>query len=94
MIEIKATTTEKNGEQGVQIESQVTGTGLEIVNETLLIIKALMDALKDNDPLLHLAALETIATNKDILSGSKDSNEEKVMSDLMSKGIIKEGRLS
>lgn len=94
MIEVKAETIEKNGEQGVQINSQVTGTGLEILNETLLIIKALMDSLKDNDPILHLAALETIAANKDILQGSKDSNEEKVMSDLMSKGIIKEGRLS
>lgn len=91
MIEVKAETIEKNGEQGVQINSQVTGTGLEILNETLLIIKALMDSLKDNDPILHLAALETIAANKDILQGSKDSNEEKVMSDLMSKGIIREG---
>lgn len=97
MIEIKATTTEKNGEQGVQIESQVTGTGLEIVNETLLIIKALMDALKDNDPLLHLAALETIADNRDILCGDKAEDEERVakaMSEMMSKAIIREGELN
>lgn len=94
MIEIKAETVEKNGEQGVQINSQVTGSRLEIVNETLLIIKALMEGLKDNDPILHLAALETIAANRDILRGGKDSNEEKVMSELMSKAIVKDGRLN
>lgn len=94
MIEIKATTVEQDGEKGVQIESQVEGSGLEIVNETLLIIKALMDGLKDSDPMLHIAALETIADNKEILFGGKDGHEEKTMSEIMSKAIIKEGRLN
>lgn len=94
MIEIKATTVERDGEKGVQIESQVEGSGLEIVNETLLIIKALMDGLKDSDPVLHIAALETIADNREILLGSKNRDEEKTMSKIMSKAIIKEGSLN
>lgn len=97
MIEVKAETIEKNGEQGVQINSQVTGTGLEILNETLLIIKALMDSLKDNDPILHSAALEAIADHRDILCGDEAEDKEraaKAMSEIMSKAIIGEGELN
>ena len=92
MIEVKATTVEQDEGKGVQIEAQTEGSGLEIVNETLSIIKALMGNLKREAPLFHLMALKTIADNRDILCGDEAEGGEraaKVMSELMSKGILK-----
>lgn len=96
MIEVKATTVEQDGEKGVQIEAQTEGTGIEITNETLFIIKALMGNLKSESPILHLAVIRAIAENKEILLGDGDDDikAEKAMSELMSKAIIKEGRLN
>lgn len=97
MIEVKATTVEVDGEKGVQIEAQTEGNGLEIVNETLLIIKALMGDLKREAPLLHLMAIKTIADNRDILCGDEAEDKEraaKAMSEIMSKAIIREGELN
>lgn len=97
MIEVKATTVEQDGEKGVQIEAQTEGGGLEIVNETLFIIKALMGNLKREAPHLHLMAIMAIAGNKDILCGDKAEDEEraaKAMSEMMSKAIIREGELN
>lgn len=97
MIEVKAITVEQDGEKGVQIEAQTEGGGLEIVNETLLIIKALMGNLKHEAPHLYLIAIRAIADHKDILCGDKAEDEEhaaRAMSEMMSKAIIKEGRLN
>ncbi len=97
MIQVKATTVEVDGEKGVQIEAQTEGNGLEIVNETLFIIKALMGNLKREEPLLHLMAVASIADNKDILCGDETEDKEraaKAMSELMSKAIIREGELN
>lgn len=97
MIEVKATTVEVDGEKGVQIEAQTEGNGLEIVNETLFIIKALMGNFKREEPLLHLMAVKTIADNRDILCGDKAEDEEraaKAMSEMMSKAIIREGEIN
>ena len=97
MIEVKATTVEKDGEKGVQIEAQTEGSGLEIVNETLFIIKSLMGNLKRESPLLHLMAVKTIADNRDILCGDEAEDKEraaKAMSEIMSKAIIREGELN
>lgn len=97
MIEVKATTVEQDGEKGVQIEAQTEGGGLEIVNETLFIIKALMGNLKREAPLLHLMAVKTIADNRDILCGDEAEDKEraaKAMSEIMSKAIIREGELN
>lgn len=92
MIEVKATTVEKDGEKGVQIEAQTVGDGLEIVNETLLIIKALMGNLKKEAPHLHLIAIKAIADHREVLCGDGAEDEEraaKAMSEMMSKGILK-----
>lgn len=97
MIEVKATTVEMDGEKGVQIEAHTEGNGLEIVNETLLIIKALMGDLKREEPLLHLMAVKSIADNRDILCGDETEDKEraaKAMSEIMSKAIIREGELN
>ena len=95
MIEVKATTVETNGEKGVQIEAQTEGNGLEIVNETLFIIKALMGNLKKEAPLYHLMAIKTIADHRDILCGDEESGDkEKAMSEVMSRAIIREGELN
>lgn len=97
MIEVKATTVEKDGEKGVQVQAQTEGDGLEIANETLFIIKALMGNLKKEAPLLHLVVLMTIADNRDILCGDEAEDKEraaKAMSEIMSKAIIREGELN
>lgn len=97
MIEVKATTVEMDGEKGVQIEAQTEGNGLEIVNETLILIKALMNDLKQKEPLLHLMAVKTIADNRDILCGDEAEDKEraaKAMSEIMSKAIIREGEIN
>lgn len=97
MIEVKATTVETNGEKGVRIEAQTEGSGLEIVNETLITIKALMGNLKREAPHLHLMAVKTIADNRDILCGDETEDKEraaKAMSEIMSKAIIREGEIN
>lgn len=97
MIEVKAATVEENGEKGVRVEAQTEGSGLEIVNETLILIKALMGNLKKEAPLLHLMAVKSIADNRDILCGDEVEDKEraaKAMSEIMSKAIIREGELN
>lgn len=97
MIEVKATTVEKDGEKGVQIAVQTDGSGLEIVNETVLIIKALMGNLKNEAPHLHLVALMAIKDHRDILCGDGVEDEEhaaKALSEMMSKAIIREGGMN
>ena len=94
MIEVKATTVETDGEKGVQVQAQTEGDGLEIVNETVLIIKALMSNLKNEAPHLHSVALMAIADHRDILCGDEAEDKEraaKAMSEIMSKAIIGEG---
>lgn len=97
MIEVKATTVEQDGEKGVRVEAQTEGSDLEIVNETLILIKALMGNLKQKEPYLHLMAIKTIADNRDILCGDEAEDKEraaKAMSEIMSKAIIREGELN
>ena len=97
MIELKATTVEADGERGVRVEAQTEGGGLEIVNETLITIKALMSNLKKEAPHLHLMAIMAIADHSDILCGDEVKDKEraaKAMSEIMSKAIIGEGELN
>ena len=99
MIEIKAEAKATDNEvMGVETSVGVKGYGEDIVSEAIAVIQGLMANLKETDEKLHMMVLLIIANDPNILRGEKDESEDDkealVMSKLMSKGIIKEGRLS
>lgn len=106
MIEVKATATVSMGSHGestadVDVKTNINGTGAEIIHETVAMIRSLMGQLADQSPVIHTAILDIIANDSSILLGKKNaeafddfrnmSENEKMLANLMSKAIVKEG---
>lgn len=93
MVEVKAQTETRNGDNGVNVTTQLNGTSADLAAEILAIIKSLMKGIKRESPLLHMLILQTIAENTEILSGGNDdkSDAEAEMANAMSKGILEGG---
>lgn len=93
MIEVKAQTETRDGDNGVSVTTQLNGTSKDIAAEILAIIESLMRGIKKESPLLHMLILQAIADNTEILSGDGDAkfDAEAEMARAMSKGILKGG---
>ena len=93
MVEVKAQTETRGGDNGVNVTTQLNGTSADLAAEILAIIESLMKGIKKESPLLHMLILQTIAENTEILSGGNDdkSDAEAEMAKAMSKGILEGG---
>ena len=76
MIDIKAKAGVKDGEKkGVAVSCHCEGEALYIMEESIAVIRAIMENLKQTDKTLHLIVLEEICKNPGILTG-EDSKEK------------------
>ena len=93
MVEVKAQTETRDGDNGVNVTTQLNGTSKDIAAEILAIIESLMRGIKKESPLLHMLILQMLAENMEILRGDGDAkfDAEAEMAEAMSKGILKGG---
>lgn len=97
---MKANVLEFKGDDGadIEIESHMEGTGRELMHEAVAIIRAIMQSLKDDSPMLHMVVIRELAADPTILRGENQVNEHeefaKMMSEMMSKSIIGKGEPS
>lgn len=76
MIDIKAKAGVKDGKKkGVAVSCHSEGEALYIMEESIAIIRTIMENLKQADETLHLMVLEEIYENPGILTG-EDSKEK------------------
>lgn len=102
MIEIKAKvlSIDENEDMGasIDLETEMEGRGIELMHETLAIIRTLMRDIRNESPVLHLVLIREIAHNPDILlgrdEGDRDTDFGMKMANLMSKSIIGKGGLN
>ena len=86
MIEIKAKAGVKDGKKkGVAISCHSQGEALIIVEESIAIIRAIMENLKIANETLHLMVLEEIYENPGILTGEDSKEKVKVISEDLNK---------
>lgn len=93
MIDIKA----KHQEDGIALTVGINGTADELGVETLAIINTVMKELMQASESAHNAVVMTIAKFPQILFGEMcdvRTDNEMEMANLMSKAIIKEGRVN
>lgn len=81
VIDIKVKGGVMDGAKGANIRMKIEGSDVEIVNETLAVIQALMDNMKKESPFLHVICLKAISENPHILLGDgtnvRDIDESK-----------------
>ena len=76
MIEVKAEAREKESkEKGVAVSCHCQGEAIYIMEESIAVIRTIMENLKQADKTLHLIVLEEIYKNPGILTG-EDSKEK------------------
>lgn len=87
MIDIKAKAGVKDGKKkGVAVSCHSQGEALIIIEESIAIIRTIMENLKQVDNALHLIVLEEIYKNPGILTG-EDSKEK--IKQMLSLGGVK-----
>lgn len=99
MIEIKAESVNKDGEQGVETTCSIQGGDNQILNEAVAVIQGVMCGVKQISPMLHLTLLMALREEPDVFTGNTEdkgskSLEESKASDLarlMSRNILKRG---
>ena len=76
MIEVKAEARENESkEKGVAVSCQCQGGAIYIIDESIAVIRAIMENLKQVDRTLHLIVIKEICKNPGILTG-EDSKEK------------------
>lgn len=76
MIDIKAKAGVKDGKKkGVAVSCHCEGEAILIMEESIAVIRTIMENLKQADKTLHLIVLEEIYENPGILTG-EDSKEK------------------
>lgn len=76
MIEVKAEARENESkEKGVAVSCQCQGHATSIIDESIAVIRAIMESLKEVDKTLHLIVIKEICKNPGILTG-EDSKEK------------------
>lgn len=69
MVEIRAKMIRRKEEAAdIQVSCETYGYGLDVVEETVAVIRAAMENLKNEDETLHLAVLEKIYKEPGILT--------------------------
>lgn len=74
MIELKATA--DNVRNGTSVQVKYDGTGFDIIQETVALIRGLMGDLHKNAPSLHEAIITELALNPSVLLGEDEDDEE------------------
>lgn len=85
MVEVKATATMSGENQGTEVSVKLSGEGMQIANEALSVIEALMGDIKENSVLLHALCLEAIANNPGILLGNTKDNTDALREEIAAK---------
>lgn len=83
MIKVEAKAETNGKKEGTALSVEMEGTGLQIVNETLSIVRALMHDIKDQDALLHAMCLHMIVKDPSILTGNDDEDDEEALHEHM-----------
>lgn len=86
MIDIKAKAGVKEGKKkGVAVSCHSQGEALIIMEESIAIIRTIMENLKKANETLHLMVLEEIYENPGILTGKDSKEKVKVISEDLKK---------
>lgn len=101
MIKIEVTAkllNEEGSEAGINISNETKGTAEEILHESLAAVHSVTSVLRRNDPFILAMFLKALKDDTAILLGeeipredSKRTSKEKLLADLMSDAIIREG---
>ena len=92
MIKIEATAGYKHeNQEGTQISFQCHGEAYSIIEESIAIIRTIMDNLKKTDKVMHLVVLERIMKNPEILT-CQNTDKIKVLEERKVK-IAKNGEM-
>lgn len=86
MIDIKAKAGVKDGKKkGVAVSCHSQGEALIIMEESIAIIRTIMENLKKANETIHLMVLEEIYENPGILTGEDSKEKVKVISEDLKK---------
>lgn len=86
MIDIKAKAGVKDGKKkGVAVSCRSQGEALIIMEESIAIIRTIMENLKKANETMHLMVLEEIYENPGILTGEDSKEKVKVISEDLKK---------
>ncbi len=86
MIDIKAKAGVKDGKKkGVAVSCQCQGEALIIMEESIAIIRTIMENLKKANETMYLMVLEEIYENPGILTGEDSKEKVKVISEDLKK---------
>lgn len=86
MIDIKAKAGVKDGKKkGVAVSCHSQGEALIIMEESIAIIRTIMENLKKANETMHLMVLEEIYENPGILTGEDSKEKVKVISEDLKK---------
>lgn len=99
MIEIKAKATlDKADPDGaeIDIENRTEGAAIEVMHESLAIVRAVSATLRKHNPLMHLMFVKEVVRDGSVLFGEdpepdREETAEKALAELMSKAIIRKG---
>lgn len=86
MIDIKAKAGVKDGKKkGVAVSCHSQGEALYVMEESIAIIRTIMENLKKANETMHLMVLEEIYENPGILTGEDSKEKVKVISEDLKK---------
>lgn len=74
---VKAEATVNKEKNGCNVSISIDGHGEDLINETLALIQGVMGSLKEQDRILHMLALQTIAEHSEILLGEEEDIAKK-----------------
>ena len=74
MVEVKATA--DNVRNGTSVKVKYDGTGFDVIQETVALIRGLMGDLRKNAPNLHAAIITELALDPSVLLGEDEDDEE------------------
>lgn len=74
MVEVKAIA--DNVRNGTSVQVKYDGTGFDVIQETVALIRGLMGDLRKNAPSLHAAIITEIALDSSIILGEDEDEDE------------------
>lgn len=93
-IKVKAEVGKTNPEAAkIDIENNTKGSSIEVMHESLAVVRAVSETLKKHDPLAHLLFVRQLVDDKTILLGEgfvghREETANKILADIMSEAII------
>lgn len=75
MVEVKAIA--DNNKEGCNVSISIEGSGREILEETIAVVKGAMGSLKEESFMLHMLAIKAMADDPTILLGDDAEDADK-----------------